>query len=82
MPQRKLLFWVLMLENFDYASRANLLRRPTDPDDVARTCLFLASTASITGITITVDNGQHLVPLPRDIMFVVGDFLAGLKHET
>lgn len=69
-------------ENFAYASRANLLRRPTDPDDVARTCLFLASTASITGVTITVDNGQHLVPLSRDIMFVVEDFLTGRKNET
>ena len=27
-------------------------------------------TTTITGITITVDKGQHLVPLERDIMFV------------
>ena len=42
----------------------------TDPADVARTAVFLAENASITGITITVDKGQHLVPLERDIMFV------------
>ena len=62
-------------ENFDKASKANLLRRATDPADVAKTCLFLASTVGITGCTLTVDNGQHLVPLPRDIMFVVEDLL-------
>ena len=64
--------------NFNLAASANLMRRPTDPLDVARTCLFLASTPSITGTTVSVDNGQHLVPLPRDIMFVVEDLLK--KH--
>ena len=65
-------------DNFERAASANLLRRPTDPADVARTCLFLASTASITGTVVSVDNGQHLVPLPRDIMFVVDDLLKGI----
>lgn len=58
-------------ENFDRASRVNLLQRPIDPLDVARTCLFLAQTPSITGTTVCVDNGQHLVPLARDVMFAV-----------
>jgi NAD(P)-dependent dehydrogenase (short-subunit alcohol dehydrogenase family) len=57
-------------DNFHRASTVNLLRSPTDPADVARTAVFLAENASITGITITVDKGQHLVPLERDIMFV------------
>lgn len=57
-------------DNFLRASSVNLLRSPTDPDDVARTAVFLAENASITGITITVDKGQHLVPLERDVMFV------------
>jgi len=61
--------------NFAQASRANLLRRAIDPTDVARTCVFLAGTPSVTGTTLCVDNGQHLVPLPRDIMFVVDDLL-------
>ena len=67
-------------DNFNLAAQANLLRRPTDPFDVAKTCLFLASTPSITGTTVSVDNGQHLVPLPRDIMFVVEDLLK--KHAA
>jgi NAD(P)-dependent dehydrogenase (short-subunit alcohol dehydrogenase family) len=58
-------------DNFARASRVNLLQRPTDPSDVAKTCLFLASTPSITGTTVCVDNGQHLVPLARDVMFAV-----------
>ena len=67
-------------DNFNLAAQANLMRRPTDPHDVAKTCLFLATTASITGTTVSVDNGQHLVPLPRDIMFVVEDLLK--KHAV
>ena len=60
-------------ENFDRASRVNLLKRATDPADVARSCLFLAQTKSIPGTTLSVDSGQHLVPLARDVMFAVGD---------
>lgn len=59
------------LENFERAGRVNLLQRVTDPADVARTCLFLAQTRSITGTTVAVDSGQHLVPLARDVMFAV-----------
>ena len=62
-------------ENFDRASRVNLLRRPTDPADVARTCLFLAQTRAITGTTLCVDSGQHLVPLARDVMFAVDELM-------
>lgn len=66
--------------NFDLASQINLMRRATDPDDVAKTCVFLASTPSITGATIQVDNGQHLVPLQQDVMFVVEEQIQK-KHE-
>jgi NAD(P)-dependent dehydrogenase (short-subunit alcohol dehydrogenase family) len=65
-------------DNFALAASANLLRKPIDPMDVARTCLFLASTPAVTGSTVCVDNGQHLVPLPRDIMFVAEELLK--KH--
>ena len=58
-------------DNFDRAAKANLLRQPIDPADVAHTVVFLANNPSITGTTVRVDNGQHLVPLSRDIMFVV-----------
>ena len=61
--------------NFDKACQVNLMRRATDPAQVAATCMFLADNPCITGITVPVDNGQHLVPLPRDVMFVVEDLL-------
>jgi NAD(P)-dependent dehydrogenase (short-subunit alcohol dehydrogenase family) len=57
-------------ENFDRAIRVNLLREPIDPAQVAATCLFLAQNPCITGTTVCVDNGQHLVPLARDVMFL------------
>ena len=58
-------------DNFNRAAQANLLRQPINPTDVASSVVFLANNASITGTTVRVDNGQHLVPLARDVMFVV-----------
>ncbi|WBY03622.1 SDR family oxidoreductase [Ramlibacter tataouinensis] len=63
------------LENFRMAASANLLRRPVEPARVAEAVFFMASNDGITGTSVCVDNGQHLVPLPRDIMFVVDDLL-------
>jgi NAD(P)-dependent dehydrogenase (short-subunit alcohol dehydrogenase family) len=58
-------------DNFNRAAHTNLLRHPINPADVASSVVFLAGNASITGTTVRVDNGQHLVPLARDVMFVV-----------
>lgn len=63
--------------NFDLASRANLMRRAIDPAQVAQAVLFLASNPCITGMSLCTDNGQHLVPSARDIMFVADAFLTG-----
>ena len=56
-------------DNFARTSRVNLLQVPLDPARVAQTCVFLAENPCITGTTLCVDNGQHLVPLARDVMF-------------
>jgi NAD(P)-dependent dehydrogenase (short-subunit alcohol dehydrogenase family) len=61
--------------NFDRAAQVNLLQQAISPADVARSVVFLAENASTTGTTLRVDNGQHLVPLARDVMFVVEDLL-------
>jgi NAD(P)-dependent dehydrogenase (short-subunit alcohol dehydrogenase family) len=61
--------------NFDRAAQINLLQQAINPADVARSVIFLAESASTTGTTLRVDNGQHLVPLARDVMFVVEDLL-------
>jgi NAD(P)-dependent dehydrogenase (short-subunit alcohol dehydrogenase family) len=58
-------------ENFNQASQINLLRRTIDPTDVARAAVFLAENRSLTGCTLQADNGQHLVPLDRDVMFAI-----------
>jgi NAD(P)-dependent dehydrogenase (short-subunit alcohol dehydrogenase family) len=57
--------------NFDQASQKNLLQHAIDPAQVAATCLFLAQHTALNGVTLPVDNGQHLVPLSRDVMFMV-----------
>ena len=64
-------------ENFAAASHANLLRHPIDPAQVAQAAAFLAGNPCITGMSLCVDNGQHLVPTERDIMFVAERVLQG-----
>jgi NAD(P)-dependent dehydrogenase (short-subunit alcohol dehydrogenase family) len=54
--------------NFQAASKANLARQPIDAAQVAQSVLFLAQNPAITGASLQVDNGQHLVPMARDVM--------------
>jgi len=42
----------------------------------------LAVVQAITGITVAVDKGQHLVPLARDIMFVAEQLGPGAAGAT
>jgi NAD(P)-dependent dehydrogenase (short-subunit alcohol dehydrogenase family) len=46
------------------------LGRSSTPDDIAAAVCFLAAAPATTGTTIVVDGGQHLIPLPRDVMFI------------
>ena len=59
--------------NFDRASRVNLLQQPIDPAAVARAAVFIAENTALNGCTLQADNGQHLVPLARDVMFAIGE---------
>ncbi|MNT77827.1 short chain dehydrogenase [compost metagenome] len=43
----------------------------TRPQSVAEAVHFLAEAVQITGQVLTVDDGQHLLPLARDVMFAV-----------
>ena len=56
--------------DFELAHRCTPLGRSSTPDDVARAAVFLAQSSAITGTTLIVDGGQHLLPTPRDIMFL------------
>lgn len=58
-------------ENFAKASKVNLLRQTIQPADVAASALFIAENVSLNGCTLITDNGQHLVPLQRDVMFAI-----------
>jgi NAD(P)-dependent dehydrogenase (short-subunit alcohol dehydrogenase family) len=66
-------------ENFAAAGRANLLRQPIDPVRVAESVLFLAQNPAISGASVPVDNGQHLVPMARDVMFASTSELQGFQ---
>jgi NAD(P)-dependent dehydrogenase (short-subunit alcohol dehydrogenase family) len=59
--------------NFERSGRVNLMQTALDPQRVAQTVLFLAENPCITGVTLCVDNGQHLVPLARDVMYALAD---------
>lgn len=57
-------------EGFAKAHKVTPLGRSSTPDDVADAVCYLAEASSITGTTLLVDGGQHLIPLQRDVMFV------------
>ena len=46
------------------------LGRSSDPEEVARTVLFAAQSRAITGTTLIVDGGQHLMGLSRDFSLI------------
>jgi NAD(P)-dependent dehydrogenase (short-subunit alcohol dehydrogenase family) len=45
------------------------LQRSSKPIEVAKAAVFLAQANAITGTTLYVDGGQHLLPSTRDVMF-------------
>jgi len=55
---------------FAKAHAATPLGRSSTPDDIAAAVCFVAESSAITGTTLVVDGGQHLIPLARDVMFV------------
>jgi NAD(P)-dependent dehydrogenase (short-subunit alcohol dehydrogenase family) len=57
-------------EAYQAARRINPLREPIPLDDVCRTVAFLAETTSINGEIVSVDGGQTLMNLPRDVAFL------------
>jgi enoyl-[acyl-carrier-protein] reductase (NADH) len=42
-------------------------------EDLAEAACYLATAHGVTGTTLVVDGGQHLVPSPRDVMFIIGN---------
>lgn len=57
---------------FEQAHRATPLGRSSTPQDIVDAVCYLATARAITGTTLVVDGGQHLIPLARDVMFLTG----------
>jgi len=57
-------------DGFEQAHARTPLGRSSTAEDIAATVCFVAASKAITGTTLVVDGGQHLVPLPRDVMFL------------
>lgn len=57
-------------EEHEISGRMNLLRRLTDPQELADAALFLSEGWLANGETIFVDSGQHLLSQPRDVLYL------------
>jgi NAD(P)-dependent dehydrogenase (short-subunit alcohol dehydrogenase family) len=55
---------------FARAHQATPLGQSSRPDDIVDAVVYLAGARAVTGTTLLVDGGQHLMPLPRDVMFL------------
>lgn len=60
-------------DEFARAHQMTPLGASSTPQDIAAAVLFLADAPAITGVNLTVDGGQHLMALPRDVMFLTRD---------
>lgn len=56
-------------EEFARAHKVTPLGRSSTPDDIAAAVCFIAESPAITGTTLVIDGGQHLLPMQRDVMF-------------
>jgi NAD(P)-dependent dehydrogenase (short-subunit alcohol dehydrogenase family) len=57
---------MLSQEKFEQLHQLSPLGRSSTPDDVARAVRFALENASMTGTTLLVDGGQHLMKFERD----------------
>ncbi len=57
-------------EGFERAHALTPLGRSSTPADIAQAVVYLARAPAVTGTTLLVDGGQHLVPSARDVMFL------------
>ena len=56
-------------ENFARGQQATPLQHGSAPEDIARAVMFIIETPSITGTTLLVDAGEHLMRRQRDVSF-------------
>jgi NAD(P)-dependent dehydrogenase (short-subunit alcohol dehydrogenase family) len=57
-------------QEFAKAHAQTPLGRSSTPEDIGAAVCFAAESPALTGTTLLIDGGQHLMPLPRDVMFL------------
>jgi len=57
-------------DGFAKAHAQTPLQRSSTPQDIAEAVVYAAAARALTGTTLVVDGGQHLVPSVRDVMFL------------
>jgi len=58
-------------ENFEAVHAMNPLRRGVEVEEIVASLLFIIATPTFNAQTITLDGGQRLLGLPRDVAFMV-----------
>jgi len=66
---------------FDLAHRLTPMHRSSTPEDIAHAVRFLLESPAITGHTLVVDGGQHLLGQPRDVLFLAQNMMAATGPE-
>lgn len=69
-PGVTLLSGEMSAAEFEASHRMTPLGRSSTPDDVARAVRYALESPAVTGTTLLVDGGQHLLGQPRDVMFL------------
>jgi NAD(P)-dependent dehydrogenase (short-subunit alcohol dehydrogenase family) len=67
---------------FEKSHQMTPLGRSSTPDDISNTVCFLVETPGVTGTTLLVDGGQHLLPLARDVVFVAKQDACSAPEQT
>jgi NAD(P)-dependent dehydrogenase (short-subunit alcohol dehydrogenase family) len=57
-------------DGFERAHQVTPLGRSSTPQDIVDAVCYAARARALTGTTLLVDGGQHLVPLTRDVMYL------------
>jgi NAD(P)-dependent dehydrogenase (short-subunit alcohol dehydrogenase family) len=57
-------------DGFERAHKVTPLGRSSTPQDIVDAVCYAAGAKALTGTTLLVDGGQHLMPLARDVMFL------------
>ncbi|WP_198118023.1 SDR family oxidoreductase [Massilia rhizosphaerae] len=57
-------------DGFERAHQVTPLGRSSTPQDIVDAVCYAANAKAVTGTTLLVDGGQHLMPLARDVMFL------------